>query len=129
MQKYKTIDEFLTDLSADKKAQVLEIRKYIREAAPGLTEHIKWNAISFVHNEEDRITFNLINKEGLVKLVFHMGALRKENKKGAPVLDDTFSIMQWASDIRGYITFNDLDDVRSKQIAVKRLTAKWLAIN
>ena len=129
MNKYRTVDEFLEDLDDNIKAQVLEIRTYIKEAEPTLSEHIKWNAASYVFAGEDRITFNLINKQGLVKLVFHMGATRKEDKKGKPVLADKFSIIEWASDIRGYITFKDLEDVRRKQESVKELVSDWLALS
>lgn len=129
MQKYKTVDEFLKGISDSKKFQVLKLRECILSVEPTLKEHIKWNAPSYVHDGVDRITFNVFNKEGLVKLVFHMGAVRKENKIGKPVLNDEFSIIEWASDIRGYITFKDLDDVLAKEEAVEQLTSKWLAIH
>ncbi len=129
MNKYKTVDEFLDDLEADKKSQVLKLREYILDTQPELNEHIKWNAPSYTEGGNDRITFNLFNKEGLVKLVFHMGVSRKEDKKGKPILDDKFLVMEWASDIRGYITFMNLEDVIRKEKAVKQLTSEWLTIN
>ena len=128
MQKYKTVNEFLEDLDDEKKSQVLVIRTYIKEAEPILVEHIKWNAPSYTYNQNDRLTFNLMNKENLVKLVFHMGALQKENKNAAPILDDKFSLIEWVSDVRGYITFKDYDDAISKHEAIKWLTSKWIAI-
>lgn len=48
MNKYTTIDEFLDDLSPDKKEQVLELRGYIQKADLSLDEHIKWNAPSYI---------------------------------------------------------------------------------
>lgn len=129
MNTYKTVNEFLNDLDEGKKSQVLQLREYILAAQPTLIEHIKWNAPSYVYDEVDRITFNLLNKEGVVKLVFHMGALRKEDKNGSPVLQDKFAVIEWVSDIRGYITFKNLEDVLVKEEAVKQLTAEWLAIN
>ena len=127
MNKYKTIDEFLNDLSPDKKDQVLELRTYIKAVAPSLREHIKWNAPSFVKNGEDRITFNLFNKEGVVKLVFHMGATRKEDRKAAPVLADA-QLIEWVSDIRGYVTFESLQQIKSQEGVIKELVKSWLAI-
>jgi hypothetical protein len=50
--------------------------------AADLTEHIKWNAPSYVLDGEDRITLNLLNKQGLAKLVLHMVATRPENRRG-----------------------------------------------
>lgn len=128
MERYATVDEFLDSLPDNKKSQVLKIRKYILAANPALQEHIKWNAPSYALDGEDRITFNLLNKEGLVKLVFHTGGLRKEDKKGKPIIDDQFSVMEWASDIRGFITFKGLDDATDKEKIVKELVTQWLAI-
>ena len=128
MNKYKTIDEFLNDLSPDKKDQVLELRAYIKAVAPSLQEHIKWNAPSFVKNGEDRITFNLFNKEGVVKLVFHMGATRKEDRKAPPVLADA-QLIEWVSDIRGYVTFESLQQIKSQEGLIKELVKSWIAID
>lgn len=128
MNKYKTIDEFLADLVPDKKEQVLELRKYIQAAEPSLEEHIKWNAPSYVINGEDRITFNLYNKENLVKLVFHMGTSRKENRKAKPILKDA-QLIEWISDIRGYATFTDIAQIKSQEKLIKELVSRWIAIN
>ncbi len=62
------------------------LRDIIGSLDADLTEHVKWNAPSYVFDGEDRITMNLRNKQGLVKLVLHMGATRPEDRKGAPVL-------------------------------------------
>src|SRR6218665_3438996 len=98
MQKYKTIEEFMNALGEDKRNQVEALRELIIRSKPELKEHIKWNAPSYVLNGEDRITFNLLNKENVVKLVFHMGALRKENKKGQPIVADGSELIEWSSD-------------------------------
>lgn len=127
MNKYKTIDDFFDDLPRDKKEQVQELRDYIRAAEPSLDEHIKWNALSYTKHGEDRITFNLQNKENLVKLVFHMGATRKENRKAEPVLKDT-QLIEWVSDIRGYVTLNDLTQIRSQEGIIKDLVRRWIAV-
>src|SRR5687768_5420704 len=115
MQKYTDIPEFLADLDPAKKEQVELLRSTIIKAHPGLTEHIKWNAPSYVLDGEDRITFNLVNKENVVNLVLHMGATRKEDKKGTPVMPDDKGLVAWQSDIRGILTFTDLDDIKAKQ--------------
>jgi hypothetical protein len=129
MNKYSTVAEFMDDLSANKREQVEVLRKVIGKAKPGLEEHIKWNAPSYVLDGEDRITFNLQNKEGVVKLVLHMGATKEENKKGAPVMADESGLIGWQSDIRGVLSFADLDDVLQKQEQVGVIIARWLAIS
>jgi hypothetical protein len=128
MNKYTTVAGFLDDQPADKRAQVETLQAIIKQVNPELEEHIKWNAPSYVLDGEDRITFNLQNKEGVVKLVLHMGATRPEDKKGAPIMDDPAGLIVWQSDIRGVLTFADLDDVTAKQAAVQDIITRWLAI-
>lgn len=127
MQKYKTVEEFLNDLEDAKRLQVDALREVIISANPQLVEHIKWNAPSYVLDGEDRITFNLMNKQGTVKLVLHMGATRKENKQGVPIMQDESGLVEWSSDIRGMITFVSIEDVQSNVVALKRVIKDWLS--
>lgn len=128
MQKYKTVEDFLDDLDSKKRLQVDALRDLILGIDPQLEEHIKWNAPSYVLDGEDRITFNLMNKQGVVKLVFHMGATRKEDKKGAPVMQDRSGLIEWSSDIRGTITFTSNEDVNSNLTTLKETIKGWLSI-
>jgi hypothetical protein len=114
MDKYKTVDEFLSSQPKDKTAQIEALRHIILSTEPRLEEHIKWNAPSYVSDGIDRITFNVMNKDNTVMLVFHMGATRKENKKGTPVISDDSHLIKWASDIRGYAIFKDIEDVAQR---------------
>lgn len=127
MDKYKTLEEFLKSLDENRRAQVLTLREYILDAEPDLKEHIKWNAPSYVKDGEDRITFNTMNKDRVVKLVFHMGATRKENKGGQPILKNT-KLIDWVSDIRGYMSFSDLDEIISNEKGIKQLVRDWLKL-
>ena len=128
MQKYKTIEEFLSSLSDEKRQQVDVLRSLILKSEPKLDEHIKWNAPSYVFDGEDRITFNLLNKQAVVKLVLHMGATRKEDKKGTPVMQDESGLVEWSSDIRGMITFTDIEHINSNLPALKSIISHWLSI-
>ena len=128
MNKFKTVDEFLNGLDEDRRSQVLKLREYILDVEPSLTEHIKWNAPSYVKEDEDRMTFNTMNREGVVKLVFHMGATKTEDKNGQPVLDDA-RLIEWVSDIRGYMTFTTLDEIIANKNEIKRTVQEWLALN
>ncbi len=129
MQKFKTLEEFLNDLDNNKRAQVDSLRQLILSTNSALEESIKWNAPSYALNGEDRITFNLMNKQGIVKLVLHMGATQKEDKKGSPVLKDDSGLIEWSSDIRGVITFSSLDEINSNLPALKTIITNWLAIS
>jgi Domain of unknown function (DU1801) len=128
MQKYKTVEEFLDDLSEDKRLLVDTLRVLILNVDSRLEEHIKWNAPSYVLDDEDRITFNVMNKQGVVKLVLHMGATRKEDKKGSPVMQDDSGLIEWNSDIRGTVTFNSIEEVNSNLNSLKKIVKDWLSI-
>ena len=127
MEKFKNVEDFLASLDSDKRTQVDALRATILNAEPLLSEHIKWNAPSYVIDGVDRITFNLMNKQGVVKLVLHMGTARKEDKKGSPVMQDTSGIIEWNSDIRGTITFNSIQDVNSKLDVLQKIIKDWLS--
>ena len=129
MKKYKTLAEFLADQSPDKIEQINKIRDLIVEVEPELEENIKWNAPNYVYKGEDRITFNLMNKQNKVKLVIHMGASKKENKKGNPVLANDENIVDWNSDIRGTITFEDISDIEAKSESLKKVIRSWIALS
>ena len=128
MQRYKSLDEFFANQTPEKLEQVNALRKIILEIEPTLMENLKWNAPNYVYKGQDRITFNLMNKQGQVKLLIHMGATRKESKSAQPVLDNDEGIVEWNSDIRGTLTFTDLEDIASKKILLKRIIERWLAI-
>jgi len=128
MQKYKTIEEFLDDLSEDKRLQVDTLRDLILTTEPQLEEHIKWNAPSYILDGEDRITFNLMNKQEVVKLVLHMGATRQEDKSGTPIMQDESGLIEWSSDIRGVITFTSIEAITSNMTSLKKIITDWLSI-
>jgi hypothetical protein len=124
-----SVADLVGALDDQTREQVQLLRDIIGSLDAELSEHVKWNAPSYVLDGEDRITMNLRNKEGVVKLVLHMGATRPEDKKGAPVLTDDEGLVEWASDIRGLITFADADDIRAKEPGVRRVLTGWLAID
>ena len=125
MKKYTSISDFLTDLDSKEREQIELLRAIILGSVP-VTEHIKWNAPSYVFNDEDRITFNIYGSA--IKIIIHMGATRKEDKKGKPVLTDELGLVEWSSNIRGTITFKDLDDIKIKQKDFENLLQRWLKI-
>ena len=129
MQKYKTLEEFLGDLDTDKRQQVDALREIILSVEPTLEEHIKWNAPSYVLNGEDRITFNLMNKQERVKLILHMGPTRKEDKNGVPIMRDESGLIEWSSNIRGLMTFTSLEDIHAHIQTIKQLLKDWLALS
>jgi len=126
MQQYKTAEEFLNALTPKRREQVNEIRAIIMMSEPALTEHIKWNAPSYVYEGEDRITFNAHGDK--IRLLIHMGVTYKEDKEATPILHDDSGMIVWNSNIRGIITFESIDDVRAKQDKLSSILKRWLAL-
>jgi hypothetical protein len=128
MKQYTTVAEFVADLDPAKKEQVELLRSIITTAHAELTEHIKWNSPSYALDDTDRVTINLLNKEGVVNLVLHMGGTRKEDKKGQPVLTDDKGLVDWRSDVRGLMTFSSVADIQAKKADIASIVSRWLAI-
>lgn len=97
-------------------------------AEPQLKETLKWNAPNFVFDGEDRLTMNLMNKEGKVKLIFHMGAVKKEDTRADPVITDTTGLIAWNSNIRGTVTFESSQHVHQVREQLTELIHAWLKI-
>lgn len=127
MNKFTTVSEFLDSLGEKDRAQVVALRDIISTAYTGLEEHIKWNSPSYMLDGEDRITFSV--RPGFpISIVLHMGATRPENKKGAPIMNDSFGLIDWKSDIRGSINFKDLEDIQNKSGQLVSIVNEWLKI-
>ncbi len=129
MKKYKTLDDFFDDQDANKLKKIMLIREIIFDAEPAVVESIKWNAPNYSYNGEDRITFNVMNKQNKVKILLHMGAKKRENRAGKPVIKNVDALVQWNSDIRGTVDFDDVSDIESKRSELKKLFTEWLKIS
>jgi len=127
MNKYVTVEEFLADLTIERKQQVEALRNIILSTGHDLTEHIKWNSPSYVFNGEDRITFNMHYPDQTM-ILLHMGATRKEDKKGTPILNDTTGLIKWNSDIRGTLSFKSVEEIESNKQQIIQLINDWLAL-
>ena len=127
MNRYLTVDEFLTDLSEERLQQVQALRAIIKNVSPELTEHIKWNSPSYILDGEDRITFNMHYPDRTMVLI-HMGATRKETKKADPIMTDETGLIKWNSDIRGTLSFGNLDDITNSQADITKILSAWLLI-
>ena len=119
------VDEFLINLDHPLKKEIEHVRKIILETDKELTEHIKWNAPSYCHHGEDRITFNLRGKNSFL-LIFHRGAKVRDNKSNDPLFEDPTGLLTWASSDRAIAEFGNMDDVVTKTPALKTIIRTWL---
>lgn len=126
MLRYESVEAFISDLDEKRKREVTLLREIIAECHADLTEIIKWNAPSYQLGGEDRITFNVNNKEQIVKLVLHMGATRREDKKANPIMVDETGLVVWNSNIRGTMSFSDYDDIVLKRAEIMSIIRRWL---
>jgi len=127
MKSYLTVDEFLNDLTDDRRQQVEALRSIIKAVNLELTEHIKWNSPSYILDGEDRITFNMHYPDQTMILV-HMGATRKETKKADPIMNDETGLIKWNSDIRGTLAFRSLNDIACSKADIIKVLSAWLLL-
>lgn len=128
MARAVSLEQYLAALDPDRRALVEAVRALVRDVDPALVEGVKWNAPNWSLHGVDRITVNTGNKQGVVRLVLHMGVARPEDRSAPPVMDDPSGLVMWSSDIRGVLTFADLPDLQEKTPRVRDVLTRWLAI-
>lgn len=124
-QRSAEVDRFMAGLEHRLKDGIEELRTAILAADPDVTEHVKWNAPSFVHAGEDRVTFRLHPGDRL-QLVFHRGVRVREDAGFS--FDDPTGLIAWAAPDRGVVTLADLAAVRAHRDAVVSLVERWLLV-
>lgn len=97
----------------------------IRDACPGLTERVRWNAPSFGPGAEDRLTLNL-SRPDRVRLVLHRGAKAQDSRTGQRLLPDE-SGLTWQSDQRAMVELASLDELEARRAALADLCRRWIA--
>lgn len=119
----QTIDQFRAGLDAATLQTVDLLRQVISASHPGLTEHIKWNAPSFVLEGVDRITLGL-ERRGGVRVVLHRGA--KAMDATSFTFSDPEGLAAWPAPDRGVIVFKNADDVAGRSERLQALCERWL---
>jgi hypothetical protein len=128
MKKFNSLNEFFEAQPADMLQQIMLVRELLFEVESNLQESLKWNAPNYSYLNEDRITFNLMNKQGILKVIIHMGAKKKEDTSAKPVLDGASDLVTWNSNIRGTISFADYDEIQAKSERFKQVIAEWIRL-
>lgn len=116
---------FLKKLNHPLSKEIESLRKLIKSADKTLTEHIKWNAPSFCHNGDDRITFNFPPKKESVLLIFHRGA--KSKKLPARLLiQDSSGLLEWKANDRALVKFSSQAEINKHKTTLKRIINEWI---
>jgi hypothetical protein len=87
------VDQFMARLEHLLKEGVQRLRTTILASNDTITEHIKWNAPSFRHAGQDRVTFRLQPGDKL-QLLFHRGA-KVRTDTAAFAFNDPTGLMTW----------------------------------
>lgn len=121
-----TVAQLLEALEHPLKAEIEAIRSLILGAHPAITEHVKWNAPSFCHLGEDRITLRL-HPAGKLQLVFHRGAKVKDATTFR--FQDDSGLLTWLAADRAVVAIQDMQDLNLKRTALIATVNKWIAAN
>jgi hypothetical protein len=124
MPKSPSVEEYRAALDAPTRDALDALRHIVTEAAPDLTEEIKWNAPSFAHKGRDRVTLG-IEPRGGYRIVLHRGA-KAENTAGFR-FDDPDKIATWPARDRGVVRLRDAAEIEGKAAALTDLIARWIA--
>jgi uncharacterized protein YdhG (YjbR/CyaY superfamily) len=122
-----TVDKFIAESDHALKKELIELRKIILSAEKTLTEQIKWNAPSFCHNGDDRITFNIAKKDAVL-LIFHRGAKSKKLQLTKPLLEENADLLEWPAPDRGVMKFASMEEVKANSRALKKIVKDWITI-
>jgi hypothetical protein len=120
----ETVDQFMAALEHPQKAEIAALRAIVLGADPAITEHIKWNAPSFCHGGDDRVTLRL-HPPGKLQLILHRGAKVKDATGFE--FEDATGLVKWAAPDRGVVALGDLADIQSKQEPLAELVRRWVA--
>ena len=124
---HQQVAEFLKNLEHPLKKEIEAVRQIILNANKELTEHIKWNAPSYCFNNDDRITFNLRGK-GFFQLIFHCGAKVKQRAEKEPMMIDETGLLEWITNDRAFVKFQDMTDVTSRAESLGQLVNQWIIV-
>lgn len=119
------VDAFFSAFSHARREQVLALRAAILAANPTLTEQIKWNAPSYCHDGDDRVTFRFAPKGDAVQLIFHRGAKAKAVEGFR--FDDPSGLLVWAAADRGVLTLATEDAFERHSATIASLVTAWVA--
>lgn len=117
-------DAFMAALDHPLKDVAEAVRKAIRGADKTLVEGVKWNAPSFQHEGDDRITLNLSAKDR-VRVIFHCGA-RTKAKPRAPIVEHASDLLEWPSHDRAIMTFRSAEEFKAHKKDLTEMVKKWI---
>lgn len=124
MPKCPGVEDYRAGLDASVRDALDALRRIVAEAAPDLTEEIKWNAPSFAHRGRDRVTLG-VEARGGYRIVLHRGA--KTQDAATLRFDDPDRLAAWPAPDRGVVRLRDAAEIESRAPFLIALIARWIA--
>lgn len=118
--------QFIENSQHPLKEEQLLLRQLILSSADGITEHIKWNAPSFVHKGDDKLTMNFPPKQDHIKLVLHRGA-KKKTLPTANLIGEDFGLLKWAAKDRAMLHIFNVKEIKEQADKLQLIIKNWLA--
>ena len=118
------VTTFLDDLHHPFRKEIEKLRSIILSVNNKFTENIKWNGPNYCYNKEDRITMR-IQPPKQVQLIFHRGAIKKEQPQST-LINDNSGLLIWRGNDRAVITFNSMADIDSRKADLATIIKKWI---
>lgn len=118
------IESFFAATPEPARAALTELCRIIASSDERIRGEIKWNAPSFAI--DDHFATTGLIKGGGIRLVLHTGAKRRGAKR-EPVIDDPEELLDWKDADRAVAVFDDLEDVRRHEGALRVILSEWIA--
>ena len=121
------VDAYMTALKHPLKNVLAELRRIILSTSPALGEEIKWNAPTFFYAGE-MATFNPkeYKRYLIVSNLYQKDCIRLVFPSGARIGDKSGFLVGDYADGRRLALFPTMDEVHSRQAALKQAIKKWL---
>jgi hypothetical protein len=124
--KLQDVEAFIQTSKHAMKSAMIALRVIILNTDKSLTEQIKWNAPSFCHQDDDRITFNL-SKPDCLQVIWHCGAKSKDRKGKENLFEDDSGLLEWLSPDRAISRFYSEAEVAKSKATITKLVKRWIA--
>lgn len=121
--KTQSVEEFLQNFEHNQKTDIFLLRKMLLSC--NLDENIKWNALNYSLNGNDRITFNFAGK-GFFRLIFHCGAKKNNINMQNKLENINYDFFVWLDKERAMIKFDNNFNINENIDRVKSLVLLWL---
>lgn len=115
------VDDFLAAMGHARADEIQALRALILSSGPALEETIKWNAPSYRHGGDDRVTMRLRPGER-VELILHRGAKKRQD---AVDFTDASGLVHWRAPDRGQVVLEP-GALAAHAEALQALVAAWI---